>query len=239
MDAARFVVTCTEANRRHLQKVSQTKVYCIYHGLNADLSRLLDEQSAPAERNGHLRALAVGRLVRKKGFDIFVDACGILKRRGLAFDAVIAGEGGDHESEIKRRIAQHQLAKHVRLIGPLSQRDLFEEYSRASAFCLPCRVLENGDRDGIPNVLTEAMACGVPAISTAVSGIPEIITNNVNGLLVPAEDPEALADALLRIDRDPVLAQQLSRAGRKIVREKFDGEKSAGQLADLFRQVMR
>jgi glycosyltransferase involved in cell wall biosynthesis len=241
MDAARFVVTCTEANRQYLQKLSKTKVHCIYHGLNIDLSLLLDDRPQPSARNGYLRALAVGRLVPKKGFDVFVEACGILKRHGIAFEAVIVGPSDkdetEYETEIKKRIAKHQLDNQVRLVGPLSQKALFEEYRRASAFCLPCRVLENGDRDGIPNVLPEAMACGVPVVSTAVSGIPEIVTDSVSGLLVPPDNPEALADALLRLNRDPVLAEQLSCEARKVVRERFDGEKFACQLADLFRDV--
>ena len=237
MDAARFVVTCTEANRLHLQKLSKTKVHCIYHGLNADLSRLIEERSATPARNGNLRALAVGRLVRKKGFDVFVDACGILKRRGVTFEAVIVGKTGEHEIEIKKRIARHELDNYMHLAGPMSQKELLDEYQRATAFCLPCRILEDGDRDGIPNVLAEAMACGLPVVSTAVSGIPEIVTNNINGLLVPPDDPEALADALLRLNNDPALAQQLSLRGRKVVQERFDGEKSARQLAELFCQA--
>ncbi|HLE63789.1 MAG TPA: glycosyltransferase, partial [Pyrinomonadaceae bacterium] len=202
------------------------------------LSLLLEERPRPSTRNGKLRILAVGRLVRKKGFDVFVDACGILKRRGVAFEALIVGPGDkneiEHETEIKRRIAKHQLDAHLRLVGPLSQKALFEEYHHASIFCLPCRVLEDGDRDGIPNVLTEAMACGLPVVSTAVSGIPEIVTDNVNGLLVAPNDPEALADALLCLHRDPVLAQRFSSSARKIVRERFDGERFARRLADLF-----
>lgn len=243
MDAARFVVTCTEANRQHLQQLSKTKVHCIYHGLNVDLSLLLEEPSTLTARNGRLCALAVGRLVAKKGFDVFVDACGALKRRGVDFEATIVGPRDERdtapETEIKKRIAKHGLDDHVKLVGPITQRALLEQYRSATALCLPCRVLENGDRDGIPNVLIEAMACGLPVVSTAVSGIPEIVTDNQSGLLVPPDDAEALAEALLRLHRDPVLALQLSHEGRKTVRERFDGQEFARQLADLFREVMQ
>jgi glycosyltransferase involved in cell wall biosynthesis len=99
-------------------------------------------------------------------------------------------------------------------------------------------VLENGDRDGIPNVLVEAMACGLPVITTPVSGIPEIIKDGINGQLVPPDDPTALADALLRLDGDPLFAQSISTGARETVRERFDGERFARQLAALFREAV-
>lgn len=241
MDAARFVVTCTEANRVYLEKLgSKTPVHSIYHGLNADFSRLLKaKMDAAPKRNGKLRALAVGRLVQKKGFDTFVEACALLRRRGVEFEALIVGESGEHEAEIKRRIAEHGLNKSVRLTGPLSQARLYEEYNRATSFCLPCRVLENGDRDGIPNVLVEAMACGLPVVTTAISGIPEVIKDGVNGLLVRPDDPQAIADALLRLKEDRPFALRLSGAAQATVRDNFDGERFAATLAALFREAVR
>lgn len=239
MDAARFVVTCTDANREYLRRLSSTTVHCIYHGLNADFTRLLNEQTEMPLRNGHMRLLSVGRLVEKKGFDIFVEACGILRRRGISFETVIVGEDGEHKEEIKRRIAAHKLEQSVRLAGPMPQARLFEEYRRASLFCLPCRVLDNGDRDGIPNVLVEAMACGLPVVTTGISGIPEVVKDGVNGLLVPTENPEALADALIRINEDQSLARHLSVEAKSTVSERFDGERFAAQLAELFKEAVR
>jgi glycosyltransferase involved in cell wall biosynthesis len=238
MRAARFVVTCTDANRAHLEQVEpRAKVHCIYHGLNAEFAGLLKQPTTRRPVLHRLRALGVGRLVEKKGFDVLVEACGILRRQGVAFEAVIVGESGEHEAEIRRRIAALDLAAHVRLTGPMEQAQLYEEYGRATTFCLPCRVLDNGDRDGIPNVLVEAMACGLPVITTAVSGIPEVVRDGVNGQLVPPDDPRALAAALLRLEDDPHFARQLSRAGQATVRERFDGERFAAQLAALFREV--
>ena len=123
------------------------------------------------DRSGRVRLLAVGRLVRKKGLDTLVDACALLRDRGLDFEAVIAGESGESEQEVRDRVAAGGLEGRVTLLGPLTQDALFEEYQRASVFALPCRVLEDGDRDGIPNVLMEAMACSVPVVTTGVSGI--------------------------------------------------------------------
>ena len=177
--------------------------------------------------------LGVGRLVAKKGFDVLVDACAELRGRGVAFEALIVGQDGKHGAEVRRRIAELGLQAQVRMPGPMGQEALLREYRSASALCMPCRLLPN-DRDGIPNVLVEAMAAGTPVVATDVSGIPELVSTGVNGLLVPPEDPAALADALLTLHRDPELAARLARAGRETVRERFDGERLAGRLARLF-----
>jgi glycosyltransferase involved in cell wall biosynthesis len=251
MRAARFVVTCTDANREHLLRVEpRATVHCIYHGLNAEFTGLLDQAATdhtatitdgqpPLQPAQLLRALGVGRLVEKKGFDVLVEACAVLRKQGVAVEALIVGESGEHEAEIRRRIAELDLGAHVRLAGPMEQSKLYEEYRRAGAFCLPCRVLDNGDRDGIPNVLVEAMACGVPVVTTGVSGIPEVVSDGVNGQLVPPDDPQALAAALARLAREPRFASRLASAGRETVRERFDGDRFAAQLAALFREVTR
>ena len=237
MDAARFVITCTDANRDYLENLgSKTPVYCIYHGLNAEFCNIMKEQSAARATNGHFRVLGVGRLIPKKGFDILVQACAVLHQKRVPFEAVIVAEGGEHEDEIRRLIQVNGLENSVFLPGPMSQSQLFDEYRKASAFCLPCRVLENGDRDGIPNVLMEAMAVGVPVLSTPISGIPELIHDGVNGLLVPSEDPGALAEAFLRLTRDDRLAADLSRNAQETIEMRFNGDKLAARMASLFRE---
>lgn len=245
--AATFVVTCTDANRRHLEAVGGgTPVQLLYHGPNDDFLRFddadLDEQIPSAQ--GKFRLLGVGRLVRKKGFDVFVEACGSLDRSGLDFSAAIAGEdddvgeGGSVGEQLRRQIGTLRLAERVQLLGRTGQRELYAHYRTADVCCLPCRVLDNGDRDGIPNVLLEAMSCGLPVVSTPVSGIPELIDDGVNGLLVPPDDPEALASAVRKLHDDPALARRLAEAGRQTVRRKFDGAASARRLAELFEGVV-
>ena len=240
MNAAKFVVTCTEANKTHLQILSNATVHCIYHGLAADFTDLLKSaQPNTHERNGHIRALAVGRLIKKKGLDTFVEACGILQKRSVNFEAVIVGESGDAETAIRQSIEKNNLYDKITLTDAMAQTELFAEYRRADVFCLPCRILENGDRDGIPNVMVEAMSCGVPVVTTDVSGIPEIIENGANGLLVAPDDPIALADSLERIYRDKYLSKRLSIAASQTVKERFDGEISARKLATLFQEMTR
>jgi len=240
--AARFVVTCTEANRRHLQEVSEGEpVHRVYHGLNVDFAQILDKAGPVPGRNGRFRVLAVGRLVEKKGFDVLVEAIALLAKRGVPVEAAIVGHAAPLEPEVGPRLASAisrlGLDGRVHLVGPMSQARLFDEYRRASAFCLPCRVAGSGDRDGIPNVLVEAMACAVPVISTNVSGIPELVTPDVNGLLVPPDDAAAVARVLQRLYGDLDLAARLGREAAATVRRRFDGDRLAADLAALFREA--
>jgi glycosyltransferase involved in cell wall biosynthesis len=237
--AARFAVTCTEANRRHLKAIApEAVVHRVYHGLNADFAGLLDGDGAPPPPPHALRLLGVGRLVPKKGLDVLVEACGVLAREGVEFEAVIAGPDDTAGSDIRRRIAELGLDGRLRLEGQLSQAELYEQYRRAFALCLPCRVMEDGDRDGIPNVLVEAMACGTPVVTTPISGIPEVVRDGVNGLLVAPDDPLALADAILRLWRDPELARSLGARGRQTVARELDGNRLGHALADLFQDAL-
>jgi glycosyltransferase involved in cell wall biosynthesis len=239
--AARFAVTCTEANRIFLERrAGATPVYRVYHGLNAEfadlmrreIERLPEDESTPV-----LRVIGVGRQVPKKGFDVLVDACAEIVSRGVALSAVIVGEPGEETDAVRARIRQRGLSRHVRLAGAMSQAALLKEYGRATVFCLPCRVSHDGDRDGIPNVLVEAMASGLPVVTTAVSGIPELVEHEVTGLIVPADDPASTAEALLRVFRDRVLAARLSSRARTVVEERFDGDRLIAQLYALFERV--
>jgi glycosyltransferase involved in cell wall biosynthesis len=233
MDAASFVVTCTEANRAHLTSFgSSTPVHVVYHGLNADYEPLVAAAARRVEP-ARVRLLAVGRLVRKKGLDTFVDACAVLRDRGVDFEAVIVGESGDHEQEVRARVAATGLGARVTFLGPLTQTGLFAQYQQASVFALPCRILEDGDRDGIPNVLMEAMACGLPVVTTGVSGITELVRDGVNGLIVEPDRPIDLADSLHRLIKDPELARHLAERGRRTVSERFDAATAAARMASL------
>lgn len=246
VDAAEFVVTCTEANRRYLQSLgSRTPVHRMYHGLNDDFHGMIADAGV-AERPDEetFRLLAVGRLVRKKGFDVLVEACGILRQRGVPVDAVIIGEdddvgdAGSFGDDLRRRISRLGLEHRVHMPGQLGQADVFAKYRSANVLCLPCRVLENGDRDGIPNVLLEAMACGVPVVTTPVSGIPELVDNGTNGLLVAPDDPGELAAAIQLLHDDRDLANKLSQGGTETIRDRFDGDLLAQRLASLFDRVV-
>jgi glycosyltransferase involved in cell wall biosynthesis len=239
--AAKFAVTCTEANRTFLAgQAGATPVFRVYHGLNAEFAALMARELAGGDRPRpahRLRIISVGRHVHKKGFDLLVAACAHLVRRGVAVEATIVGEHGDQTDAIAAAIRHLGLERHVKLAGPMSQSDLFAALRNASIFCLPCRVADDGDRDGIPNVLVEAMATGLPVVTTNVSGIPELVQDGETGLLVEPDQAVAIADALHRLCRDAALGRRLGAAGRAVVAERFDGDRLIGELATLFRRV--
>lgn len=234
LDAARFVVTCTDANCRHLidrfGALAADRVRTIYHGL--DISRF---HPRPREAGDNtIRVLSVGRHVEKKGFAALIRACGLLRRRGLPVACEIVGEAGEATPSLKSLIAELDLGEIVRLTPPAPQALLAEIYSRATIFALPCVILDNGDRDGIPNVLAEAMATGLAIVTTPISGIPELVEDEINGLFVPPNDDAALADAIARIAGDPGLCARLGDAARRTIFEKFDSSRTTAELQKLF-----
>jgi glycosyltransferase involved in cell wall biosynthesis len=229
--AARFVATCTEANAGVLKSrcADANVVHTIYHGLDTDY---FAPAASPPEPLPLI--LSVGRFVEKKGFAYLIEACERLRARGLAFGCVIVGEKGSAYEPLRRQLAERALEGTVRLHSAVTQERLREIYRSARVFALPCQVMDDGDRDGIPNVLAEAMAMGVPVISTRISGIPELIDDGVHGLLVESRDADALADALARLLTDPALHARLSEAGRRRICERFDSRRTTEALRDLF-----
>jgi len=239
--AAQFAVTCTETNRAHLLRIAgSTPVFTVYHGLNTEFADLMSrglDGGRSTDDTGVLRIVAVGRHVAKKGFDVLVDACAELRARRVPFELTIVGEAGEHTDLIRNRIHACDLLDHVRLEGAMPQAALFRQFQRSDVFCLPCRVGDDGDRDGIPNVLVEAMASGLPVVTTSISGILELVDHEISGLIVPPDDPSCTADALERIYLDTVLARRLGEAGQAVVSSRFDGDRLIGELCALFERV--
>jgi glycosyltransferase involved in cell wall biosynthesis len=240
MRAAAFATTCTGANLDHLHGVEpRADVHLAYHGLNADFSALLANAPAPVPPTDVVRVVSVGRMVPKKGFDVLVSAVAELHDRGLPVELVIAGEDGPESAAVRALADRLGVDERILWRGTVTQAELLAEYRRASMFVLACRVDDSGDRDGIPNVLVEAMASGLPVVSTAVSGIPEAVTDGVDGLLVAPDDAHALADAMWRIAKDPGLDASLRAHSAATVAERFDGDRLAAELAERFTRVHR
>ncbi|NET32947.1 MAG: glycosyltransferase family 4 protein [Cyanothece sp. SIO1E1] len=223
---AEFVLTCTDFNRRHLEHVStsSTPIHLSYHGL--DLPRF---QPQPRTPNDVPLILSVGRFCEKKGFPYLLEALSRLKTAGLPFRSVIVGYG-ELEQQIRQQISALGLDDRVSLVGKLTQDQLVGYYQRADAFVLPCLVTDSGDRDGIPNVLLEAMAMEIPVVSTNISGISELVTTNRNGLLVPERDAVVLAQVMETLLRHPDLRQRLGKAGRESVLAQFGLAQNVGQV---------
>jgi glycosyltransferase involved in cell wall biosynthesis len=163
LGAARFTVTCTDANRRALAALApRADVGLMYHGI--DRSVFHPSQRQPRGGGDAPRVLAVGRLRAKKGLDTLIDACRLLHERGLRVRCEIVGYGEEHDA-LAHRIENAGLGRHVRLAGKLAREQVIDAYARADVFVQPSRITADGDRDGIPNVLLEAMAMGLPVVA--------------------------------------------------------------------------
>ncbi|MEZ5599090.1 MAG: glycosyltransferase [Pseudomonadales bacterium] len=227
---AAFAVTVSDYNARHLRalaSVSTDRVRRLYNGI--DLNRFRPVISKRATT----RFIAVGRLVEKKGFRQLVDACALLARQPLPFTCHIVGDGPERES-LHRHIVDCGLGDRIFLEGALPQERLTPFIAGATAMVLPCQVTASGDRDGLPTVLLEAMACGVPVLSTTVAGIPEIVDDGVNGFLVAPGDTVSLASRMQQLLADPELADRFGTAARSKAEATFDVRRNVAQLHDWF-----
>jgi glycosyltransferase involved in cell wall biosynthesis len=238
--AARFIVAISAYNRGVLDDTlpapdTLAKIHVVHCGL--DVRRFAPGVAGRAAANQPPLILSVGQLVEKKGLPYLVQACAQLEQRGYQFRCVIVGRG-PQEAQLRQMIHAAGLADCVQLAGPVFQEQLAPYLAKAQVFVLPCVVARDGDRDGIPVSLMEAMAMELPAVSTQVSGIPELIAHEQTGLLVPPRDADALAEALARLLDDPALRRQLGQAARARVMEAFDLETNARMLLNLFQAAL-
>ena len=234
--AARFVTTCTDYNARYLRAMvaegERHKIHLVYHGI--DLSQFDFRDAAETARLDGLRPviLSVGRLVPKKGLGDLIAACALLRERGAGFRCIIVGEG-PLRAALEADIRDRGLAGWVTLQGAMTHARLIHLYREAQVFALPSRVTEDGDRDGIPNVIAEAMAIGVPVVSTTVSGIPELVKEGETGLLVAPNDPQSLADAIAHLLGDPALCRHIAGQARRVLDGCFNCWVTARSLQGL------
>ncbi|MBO0728613.1 MAG: glycosyltransferase family 4 protein [Acidimicrobiaceae bacterium] len=213
---AEVVLTCTDVGRGELRRhAGATPVRLVYHGV--DVEMFMPRIAVP----GPPRVLTVGRLVDKKGHDTLIRAAGLLRDDGVEFTLRIAGDGPEWP-RLQRLVHELDLAWHVTFLGPVNTVEVHSEYASASVFALACRRLANGDRDGLPNVLLEAMVHGLPVVGTRQAGVAEAVEHECTGLLAAPDDPAALADALRRVVTDPELGHRLGAAGQVSVRKRFD-----------------
>jgi glycosyltransferase involved in cell wall biosynthesis len=228
---ASTIVTCCQANVEHIEGVlagAGPPVELIYHGLDLEMFR-------PAPRRGECTVplvVSVGRLVEKKGFDDLLRACALVAATGRRFTCDIYGDG-PCRGELEALRDGLGLRAIVRFCGLRTQVDLVPVYQHADVFALTPRVTDDGDRDGVPNVLLEAMACGTPIVSTDVGGISELVGDGTNGLMAPERDPNAIAACLEDLLDDPERRRRFGEAAAHTA-ARLDSQAAALRLAELF-----
>jgi colanic acid/amylovoran biosynthesis glycosyltransferase len=225
---ASFVATVSEANRVHLASLLNggTRLRVVHNAV--DLRRVGAPDADGRDANV---VLTVARLIEKKGVPDLVEACGIAARRGVTLRLEVVGEGPQRpELEAAARRAGVAAVFH----GALPHEQVLDLYRRATVFCLPCVVASTGDRDGLPTSVLEAMALGLPVVTTSLNGLAEAVVHDRTGLVVPGHDPEALADALQRLLTDPELRVRLALEARRHVEAHFSLERSVARLRELF-----
>ncbi|MCB0322258.1 MAG: glycosyltransferase [Bdellovibrionales bacterium] len=226
---ARAVVAVSEFNREHLVKVGQTDAHVkrVYNGLPLDMFRYRQRERPSAMPS----VIAVGRFVEKKGFRYLIDAVALLRDEGREVRCELVGFG-ELEATLRARVGELGVDDLVRFAGPQPQAGVRDALRRADAFVAPCIVGDDGNRDGLPTVLLEAMALGTPCISTDVTGIPEVLRDNQTGLLVAQHCPVSIARAIERLLDEPQLANRLAREARAMIEEQFDVERNAATMRE-------
>ncbi len=227
---ADFVTTCTEANRHHLIEViglGPSHVKLCRHGVDVERFAAGGAARVPG------RIVSVGRLVPKKGFDVLIRACAALERRGVAFELRIIGSG-ELRSELLGLAEAEGISERVKLTGSMSQDEVAIELASAEMFALSPVIMPDGDRDGIPNVLMEAMAAGTPVLASAISGIPELLRDGENARLVPPGRVAPLAEVLAELLSDAEQRDRLAEAGRSLVIQRCAWPQAIEPLRELF-----
>ena len=230
IERAATVVTVSDYSVRLLQERfpdSAAKIQRVYNGVDLSGFTPTDFAGTPPQ------IVSIGRLIEKKGFSDLVGACALLHSGGEMFRCAIVGEG-PLEDSLRSQIENSGLTDYVELTGPQTQGEIATRLAHATIFALPCTREADGGMDNLPTVIMEAMAAALPVISTPLAGIPEMVQDGVNGVLVPDRDPSALAAALERLLNDPQEGRRLGERGRQIAREKFSIEESARKLREIF-----
>jgi glycosyltransferase involved in cell wall biosynthesis len=236
-DAA-FCVGISEHNARILREASAPKaadVRVIHCGVHVDAYALRLRAPQPGEP---MRIACVAALKPYKGHRVLLDAIGRLVADGHAVELHLVGDG-PLRAELEGRCAMLGVSEHVHFLGALMEAEVAEVIDRVDAFVLASVVQDDGDTDGVPVALMEAMAAGVPVVASDLSGLPELVRDGETGLLVPPGNDEALAGAINRLREDPATAIERAAAGRALVEERFTVEGEAARLLDAIRTSLQ
>ena len=229
VDAARVIVTVSDYAKKFLQErfpERAARIRHIYNGLNLAEFGRADFSSAPP------LILGVGRLIAKKGFADLIRACGLIAERGKSFRCEIIGEG-PLEDELRGQIERLNLQDRVALSGARPMGEVRRRLIAANVFVLPSIIDPDGGMDNLPTVIMEAMATGLPIVSTTIGGIPEMVVENETGFLVQPGDAAALADAIEQVIDDRLLARRLGQGGYERAQQLFSIDKNMRELCTL------
>ncbi|HEX8087796.1 MAG TPA: glycosyltransferase family 4 protein, partial [Blastocatellia bacterium] len=227
--AADAVFACNEQAARRLAELSgASTIHLINHGLDFsdplwgetyDSRRKANESGALIPRPARL--LAVGRFIKKKGFHVLIDALYVLKQCSVEFECRIVG-GGAERGRLSAQVIKRGLGQQVRLIDFKPLSSLAEEWRECDLLIQPSIIADDGDQDGIPNTIIEALACGLPVVATDLPQLREVIEHGNTGLLAVAGDPVSLANTIRDALADRHKLLKMSEEGRRLVRARFD-----------------
>lgn len=229
LDNSRAAITISDFNYKYIKRKYSghaARLQRVYNGLS------LDDFVYNYPIKGSKIIVFVGRLVAKKGIYFLIKACLTLRKKGVFFQCLIVGDG-PLKKTLKKQVADCDLGEFVTLTGPKTQVDVKRLMQSACVFVAPCVVANDGNRDGLPTVLLEAMALGTPCISTDVTGISEVIQNNNTGILIDEKSSLQLAMALEKLLNDDGLRVKLSKNARKLIESNFDIDRNTKILRHL------
>ena len=240
LETCAFCASISDYNRRYVTETYgaqwRDKINIVHCGI-----QIPDTQRSPREDSGaddKVSVLAVGQLMKRKGYHVLVEAARIIRDAGEPIEWTIVGEGNQRPM-IESKIEAYGLQDEINMVGAQPHEMIAGFLDRADVFTLPCVVGDDNTRDGIPVAMMEAMAWRLPVVSTNIVGLPELIESGVDGILVDQESPEQLAAAIVRLASSPELRQTIGNAAAAKVDREFNAVKSAGQLGELFRNSGR
>jgi glycosyltransferase involved in cell wall biosynthesis len=230
-----WLVTCTSFNVSHLRQIAEDpeRVDLLYHGLDLSRFQKIEDKQHFADGTSEklpVKILSVGRAVTKKGYDDLLAALAKIPK-DLHWEFQHIG-GGPLLDDLKVQAEVLGLSKQINWSGPQSQQTVLEAMKDADIFVLASRIAEDGDRDGLPNVLMEAQSQQAAIVSTQVSAIPELIEHQKTGLLVEQRNPDDLSEALTSLITEPSRRAEYAKAGDERLRQEFDASKWIGRLSE-------
>ncbi len=234
----RWLSTCTEANYHYLRSLSThpERVHLVYHGLDLERFKAPEKininQHDGSDSTQPVRIVSVGRAVPKKGYDDILEALACLPKT-LHWKFTHIG-GGALLNTLKQQAERLGIGQHIQWLGAMEQTDVLQAYRQSDLFILASKIVEDGDRDGLPNVLMEAQSQGLCCLATNISGIPELLEDNITGRMVEPASPAQLSEALRTLITQPTQRNTMAKAGMEKIHTQFGVDKGIDQLMELF-----